>query len=1020
MSETLRISLLGTLHIELNGRPLTDLGTRKAEALLAYLVCQQRPFAREALAELLWEDRDPQQGLANLRSLLSGMRNQLKPFLTVTRHTIAFNHDSDYWLDVAEFNGLLEIGDWRLASAQSPIPNPQSLQQAIALYRGDFLQGFYVRESRGFEEWVLLERERLQRKAIVTLRQLVDKALASGDYAAGLRYVEWLLALDNLSERAHRDKILLLARNGQVNAALHHYKVYCQLLAEELSVSPAPETETLVARIRAAQGSPLHNLLPQATPFIGRARELAELQQRLTAPHCRLLTLLGPGGMGKTRLALAVAEALAETRPGLFLNGIRYVSLAGLAGPALLPTAVAEACGLQFQGAAEPLAQLIAYLKPQEMLLALDNFEHLFGPQVGPLDGVDMLLTLLQEVPLLKLLVTSRAQLQLQEEWIFDLGGLEYPASDVAADWTAYSAIRLFQQQAARLLRDFAPTNDDYRAMAQVCRLLEGQPLGIELAAAWVRDFDCPQIAAQIQANVAFLSSTLRNMPPRHRSITAVFDHSWQLLTPAEQAIFARLSIFQRDFDAAAALAVAGARPTDLAGLAAKSLLRTGENGRYDIHELLRQYAAQHLAPLDDEPAQTAVCHAAYYLELLAQQGDGEAPDQRQAILTDLPNIRAAWDWAVRQQKEDLLLRAAKPLHGFYSIQSWFQEGIEAFQFALAHLIGQPEGRALVLCDLLSRQARLHIHVGQLAAARHALDQAQVYLPQVADSERHSTTLGYLAITYFYAGDFAQARQLAADSLRLAESVGDLGGIGFAHNFIGSCYKASGDYPLAGDHFHQSVAAYRRLNDELGAAMTLNNLGNLAQAMGDFAAAQAYYLECSRLFKALDHQHGAATTLANAGRLALKQGDYASARQLLAESLLFKRQQQDERGTAVALVGLGGVSLAVGDLAQAEAELTEALALAQRSGDMKLTLEVLNGLAALAVGRGRPEVAGQLVAFILGHKATAQEVRDAANKLRDALPPAALVVEKGLELATAVALALRENALSPGGEAERQ
>jgi tetratricopeptide (TPR) repeat protein len=440
--------------------------------------------------------------------------------------------------------------------------------------------------------------------------------------------------------------------------------------------------------------------------------------------------------------------------------------------------------------------------------------------------------------------------------------------------------------------------------------------------------------------------------------------------------------------------------------LAAKSLLRVGGNGRYEIHELLRQYAAQHLAGQEGKLEATAVRHATFYLDLLAQQGDGESAEQRQTILAELPNVRAAWDWAARQQEEALLVRAAKPLHGFYSIQSWFQEGLEAFQFALTQLTAHPAGRALVLCDLLSRKARLHIHVGQLAAARQALNEAQTYLPQVTDSERHATILGYLAITYFYAGDFAQASQLASESLRLAELAGDLGGIGFAHNFIGSCYKASGDYMLAGDHFHQSVAAYRRLNDELGAAMTLNNLGNLAQAMGDFAGAQAYYLECSRMFKALDHQHGAATTLSNAGRLALKQGDYEQARQLLTESLFLKRQQQDERGTAVALVGLGGVSLATGDLAQAGEELEEALALAQHSGDLKLTLEALSALAALAARNGRPEVAGQLVAFILAHKATAQEVRDAANELRDVLPPAMLAVGKGLDLATAVALGL--------------
>ncbi|MCA9875377.1 MAG: tetratricopeptide repeat protein [Anaerolineales bacterium] len=1017
MGDTLTIHLLGPPKIELNGRPLTDLGTRKATALLAYLVCQQRPFPRETLAELLWEDRDPQQALANLRSLLSGMRSKLKPFLIITRHTVAFNHASDYWLDVAEFNQHLEMEDWRLETGQSPVSSLQSLQQAAALYCGDFLEGFFVRESRGLEEWIILEREKLQRQAIKALRQLVDYHQGQGEYAVALDYVNKRIALDNLSERANRDKMLLLARNGRLNAALRHYEAYKNLLATEIGVAPGQETTALYERLLSARTVPPHNLPPDPTPFVGRTQELTDVQQRLMQPGCRLLSVLGPGGMGKTRLALAAAGQIATANPGLFLHGIRYVPLADIGGPALLPTAVANACGLEFQGSTDLLTQLVAFLRPREMLLVLDNFEHLCGPHVGPLDGVDVLLTLLQEAPDLKLLVTSRTRLHLQEEWVFDLSGLHYPANDAAEDWTIYSAIQLFQQQALRVRHDFTPQTADFAAIARLCRLLEGQPLGIELAAAWVRQFSCAQITEQIQADIAFLSTRLRNVPARHRSLTAVFDHSWQLLTATEQAIFARLSIFQGGFTAAAAQAVAHASAADLAGLVTQSLLRAEGNGRFAIHELLRQYAARHLTDFPAEPAQTAVRHAAYYIDFLVSQGDGSETGQRQAILAELPNIRLAWEGIARQQQESALLRAAKPLHGFYSAQSWFQEGIEAFQFALNQFTVDPAPsaeRAETICDLLNRKARLHIHIGQLAAARQALADAMTSLPLVQDPERHAATLGYVAITHFYAGDFHRAAELAAESLRLAEASGNAEGMAFANNFLGSCHKALGDYDQAGTYFRRSAAIYRQQQDQLGEAMTLNNLGNLAQATGDFATAQAYYLECSALFKAINHTHGAATTLANAGRLALKQNDYTQARQLLLESLALKRAQNDERGTAVALVGLGGVSVAAGELAQAAAELNEALALARQCGDLKLTLEALNVQAALKARCGQPDQARQLLAYILGNKATAQEVRDAAEGLlaevTAVLSPAAAAEAAAagakLNLETAVALAV--------------
>ena len=1017
MTQLLAIHLLGPIKIELDGRPLTDLGTRKATALLAFLVCQTRPFSRETLAELLWDDRDPQQAQANLRSLLSGMRTRLKPYLTITRHTVAFNHESEYWLDTAEFLRLLQHEEAKPGPpGMLSAAGLQALETAVALYRGDFLDGFYVRESRGFEEWVALERERLQRQAIIALRLLVDRSQAQGEYAAALDYINQLIGLDDLSERANRDKMLLLARNGRLNAALRHYETYKTLLAAELDVLPGQETITLYEQILAARSLPPPNLPPQATPFVGRTRELADARRRLGQPTCRLLTLLGPGGMGKTRLALAVAGEIAA-KGGLFLHGVRYVPLAEIHGPALLPTAVANACNLTFQGPSDPMAQLCDFLRPREMLLVLDNFEHLFGPHLGPLDGVDMLLTLLQEAPQLKLLVTSRARLQLQEEWVFDLGGLHFPESLAGENWESYSAICLFRQQAERVNHHFAPDERDYQAMAQVCRMLDGQPLGIELAAAWARQFTCLEIAQQIQGDLDFLSTNLRNVPARHRSLTAVFDHSWQLLLPAEQDVFARLAVFQGSFSREAAETVTQAGYKEIEALTAKSLLHRRADGRYDMHELLRQYAAQQLSRTAEE-IPTAGRHARYYLDLLAVQGSGDETDQRQTILTDLPNIRAAWDWAARQRDCAELIQAARPLHGFYSVQSWFQEGIEAFQFALDLLATLPPTKdsAHGFCDLLSRKARLHIHIGQLAQARQALDTAMTYLPQVDDAERHSAILGYVAITRFYAGDFQQAAELAQESLRLAQTANDDDGTAFAYNFLGSCYKAMGDYEQAGIHFRQSSQVYQKLNDKLGEAMTLNNLGNLAQATGDFATAQAHYLTCSALFKTINHTHGAATTLANAGRLALKQGDTTQARHLLLESLALKREQKDDRGTAVALVGLGGVSVTVGDIARAADELYEALTLSQRSGDTKLMLEALNVMAALAVRRGQAEIGQQLLAFILNHKATAQEVRDAAQDVLaevTAVLPAdaqqeAVAAGKRLDLATAVTLAMGE------------
>ncbi|MCA9972969.1 MAG: tetratricopeptide repeat protein, partial [Anaerolineales bacterium] len=739
-------------------------------------------------------------------------------------------------------------------------------------------------------------------------------------------------------------------------------------------------------RIRASLSLPHHNLPPASTPFVGREAELAQVRQQLADPGCRLLTLLGPGGIGKTRLALAAAAGLAAAPPVRYLNGVRYVSLVPVDAPADLAAAIAAACGLTFQGSDPPLAQLIRHLADHEMLLLLDNFEHLIDDQGA--DGVDLLAALLAETPGVTYLVTSRERLNLQEEWVFDLAGLACPPAD-AADPDRYSAMQLFRQQAARLRRQFAPDAADLQAMAEVCRLLDGMPLGIELAAAWVRQYSCTEIARQVQADLDFLHTSLRNVPPRHRSLAAVFEHSWRLLSPAEQAVFARLSLFRGGFTAEAAAEVAEAPRDVLNGLVDKSLLRFG-NGRYDLHELLQQYAAEKLAGGAADAAAVAQRHAAFYLRFAAQHDSSRNTAAQQAMAEAFANVRQAWQWAAQHGQAAVLAETAVSLHEFYSVQSRFQEGIDAYQFALDQLRALPEttpGLAVALCELWGRKARLHITLGQLEAAQQALDEAMVYLPAVENSERHSALLGYAAITTYYAGDYARAAALAVESMRLAEETGDQDGVAFGLNFLGSCAKVQGDYAAARDYFQRSADLYTALQDDLGAAMSVNNLGNVAQAAGDYATAQAHYLACSAVFKKHNHVHGAATTLSNAGKLAIRLGDYAQAEALLAESLALKRELQDTRGAAVALSGLGEVSLASGALDDARAHMLEALRLADEAGDTKLVLEVLGGLGALAARQGEDETAVRRLQFVLGHPATSQEVREQAEQVLARLRP---------------------------------
>jgi DNA-binding SARP family transcriptional activator/predicted ATPase len=968
----LKIELLGNVRFTVDGKPVTDLPTRKAEALLIYLVCHRRAFAREVLADLLWDDRPQDQALANLRSILSSLRRSFDPYLTITRQSVAFNHESNYEIDVAEFERGLDQGTGR------------ELAQTAGLYRGDFLEGFYLRDSLGFEEWALMERERLQRSAVGLLWQLIEESAAQGEYRMGLGYVDQLLRADNLSERAHRQKMLFLARMGQYNAALNHFETCRQILDEELGVDPAPETVALCRRIQDARDVEPPHLPPPPPHFLGREQEQAELQDLLRSPTARLITVLGAGGMGKSRLAIESVRDLLVRQPGQFLHGAYFAPLAGLNSPQLLPSFLAQILGAEV-GDQEPSHVVMERLTPRESLLLLDNFEPF-------LEQADWLGELLAAAPQLKLLVTSQEPLRLQEEWILDLDGLETPQEEITVPEQAerFSALRLFLRIAQRFHPRYQSDAADLAAISRICRLLRGMPLGIELAAVWIRQFSPDQMAQEIEQGLDFLATNLRNVPDRHRSLRAAFDYAWRLLPAEVQCIFARLALFQGGFTSAAALAVAGARAEDLALLVDKSLLRL-EEGRYDMHPMLNRFAREQLAQDPPQAQAASQAHTLFFFDFLAQQGEGEEPAQRQAIQAEMLNVRTAWYRAGEEKDLEAIYSVAPIMHGFYSAQSWFQDGIDDFRHVLDAL---PQGSDLVRLpaqvrfDLLGRVGRMHLQIGQLDAASQALDEAMNYFDAVENPARRSAVLGYRAIIAFYRGKVDEAIELTQQGLLLDEEVGAQDGIAFGLNYLGTCYKSLGEYGLAREYFQRSVDLYKEMGDELGQAMTLNNLGNLAQAQGELETAHDYYLTCSRLFQAQNHIHGAATTLSNAGRLSRKMGNLAEAETLLQQSLSLKQEMQDERGVAVALVGLADVAVAAGDGSRARAYLSEALTLAHNTGDVKLTLEGLAVWGALRRQESADPMPGaRLLAYVLAHPALAQEVRDQVEKTRESIAP---------------------------------
>ncbi|MBZ0298947.1 MAG: LuxR C-terminal-related transcriptional regulator [Anaerolineae bacterium] len=442
--------------------------------------------------------------------------------------------------------------------------------------------------------------------------------------------------------------------------------------------------EEAVDRIEAAQllgaakSHSRHNLPTPATTLIGREAELDDLTGELLQPESRLITLAGPGGIGKTRMALELARRNLPHFP----DGAYFVPLQPLRSVEDIPAALIDALLIHRASGDDAVRFLLRYLENRQLLLVIDNFEHLMA-------GVHLLADILAAAPGVTILVTSREILNLQEEWVWQVGGLEVPANDAEASVDAYSAVQLFAERARQVTHDFLLA-DEQPQVVRICQLVGGMPLALELAASWVRHLSCDTIARQIAANVDFLVARASNIPARHHSIRAVFDHSWQLMSPEARHVFSKLSVFQGGFTYEAAEQVAGASPGTMAALVDQSLVRRHRSGRYDLHELVRQYGAEQLEHTGQTEA-VRNAHSAYFAHLMLECGiDIKGRAQLaglNAVGTDLDNFRAAWIWAADHRD---YARIEQMIEGFYWYRNHRGRYNEVFQQAWDRLAPPP------------------------------------------------------------------------------------------------------------------------------------------------------------------------------------------------------------------------------------------------------------------------------------------------------------------------------------------
>jgi DNA-binding SARP family transcriptional activator len=812
---SIEVKLLGVPTFLSSGSPI-KLHSTRVIALFAYLMSEAgKPVPREFLITLCWPEDQPQRARQSLRQALHSLRKALGDLaevcLTSDEHSVTLSSHPLLPVDVLRFEALTQSGE----------ENPDSLQQAIDLYQGAFLEAISVPNSPEFEDWLHYRRQELEGRYLNALHRLVEHLLTQGEHGEALPLAQRLAFLTPLNEEAHACLMKAYAGLSNFTAVKEQFELCSALLDRELGVAPSLDTKSLYYDLMMTTRA-LTNLPAPTTPFVGREREVNALIRHLNDPNIRLVNIVGTGGMGKTRLGLEVAHELVDA----FAHGVFYVSLAELETTDRVVQVVAQR--LDLQGGLSPRQQILDHFQRKELLIVLDNCE----PFVA-----DLIKDILENAPGVKILTTSRERLSMTSEFVVMLSGMDVPADNDIVQIETFSSARLFTTALQRLQPSYSLQREDLTSIGRICRFVQGMPLAILLAASWADTLTLREIAEEIAAHLDFLATDLKDLPERHRSMRAVIESSWKKLRPHEQVIFSHLSVFRSGFTRHAAQEVTGVSPQTISILVNKSLLQFDpESGRYEIHELLRQFAGQHG---DTRPAQAA--HSNFFLRLLQTlEPKIKGQDQQDAlalIRPDFENIRAAWLWAVKMKQDDAIDGALEALYLYCDACSRYEEGSELLQEAQKQL----EDRAPDIASRLAvRFARLrsrsghYVFEGSQKIVESALRNAyrQELLPEIAFCY---ATIGILVIG---TQEWTKALDQLTKAVQLYWELGDEFYVGQLLNRIGYCYGQSGDLGLFRRFTEKSLEHSRKVGNRVDSAHALMNLGYIRALEGDYDRAE--------------------------------------------------------------------------------------------------------------------------------------------------------------------------------------
>jgi predicted ATPase/DNA-binding SARP family transcriptional activator len=911
----LDFALLGQLQITHRRLGAITLSNRKAVGLLVYLLMESdHAHSREFLLGLLWPDLPTSAAQNNLRVTWAHLQKALgtnasneQPHLIGDRLALRFNPLSDHKLDVARFRNL--ISDCRLhphSDSQGCSECAARLTDALQVVRGDFLAEFALANSLQFDEWLLTQRQRFRAQVTGALEQLAAFQERSGQLDKAERTIRLLLEYEPLSEVAYRQLMRVLARADKRSAALDVYATSRQMLAAELGVSPSVETVTLAEQIRALAPVDSHSvqtiLPPVLTRFFGRQEESARLVDLLSRRTVRLVTLTGPGGVGKTRLAIEVIRRM----NGVFAHAICFVELAGVADGSAVGDAVAAALRLPTNIGLSSSSALMNFLRDKMILLVLDNCEHVVQACAR------LVQTLCRDAPNLTVLATSRIPLHLKDEHVVRLEPLATPAvygteHVTVAHSMNFDAVRLFTDRAAQSLLPFELTDANVRAVARICQHLDGIPLAIEIAAAQARALSIEAISDRLGQRFAWLNKRASDGVSRQRTLQALIDWSYELLSHQARAVFLRLSVFAGGWTLEAAEAVSAldeACAEVLAELVDHSLVVFGmdvERRRYAMHETIRQFAETQLRA-GDQKADALERHARYYAALVSHTAENRAghrlSERLRILKDDYDNLRHAFEWLLAHDREQVLSLVAQLGTDlkFWELGGFFQEGRHWLKRALEESQGSDSRER---AEALLAAAGLSSAISDFDYGMRSARQAQQLLHKLNDQRGEiDAELMYCDLAR-YAGEFTHLQEQIEKALQMAERISYTAGLAKGKQLLAiHIVDSTGDCDLAIQYELSSVALWRELDSPFELATALNLLGTDLLETHQFGAARQALHECCNIYQSLGYQRGVALAIHNLGCVAQELGEYAKARELLCESLRIRRNLNLLRGYA--------------------------------------------------------------------------------------------------------------------------